>query len=77
MSEFEKISTLQDLNVQDEADLLAGYRAGLDNAQEPGSDKSRSFWHGWRNGRVDGGHVRIDADQEKLAKLYVAAQRAH
>jgi hypothetical protein len=61
----------------DEDECLAGYWAGYRNDPEPGSDKSRSFFHGWRNGRVDGGHAQTDRDQEEYARRYVAAIRAH
>lgn len=60
-----------------EDDCLAGYLAGLRDEPEPGSDKSRSFFHGWRNGRADRGHVELDEAQREYARRYVAASRAH
>lgn len=60
-----------------EDECLAGYLAGLHDASEPGNDKSRSFHHGWRNGRVDRGHAEPDAAQREYAKSHVRAQRAH
>ena len=53
MSEYQPLSSVRDLDVLDEADCVAGYLAGLDDAPEPGSDKSKSYWHGWRNGMMD------------------------
>jgi hypothetical protein len=61
----------------DDDDCLAGYRAGLDGAPEPGSDKSRSFLHGWRNGMADKGRLPISAEQRKYAEAYVRHQRSH
>jgi len=61
----------------DEAECVAGYWSGRRNDPEPGSDKSRSFCHGWRNGRVDGGYAQTDRDQQEYARRYVEAQRAH
>jgi ribosome modulation factor len=61
----------------DEEECLAGYRAGLNGEPEPGSDKSRSFLHGWRNGMVDKGRLTISTDQVEYAKSYIRAQRAH
>jgi hypothetical protein len=51
--------------------MVAGYRAGLDGTSEPGSDKSRSYWHGWRNGMMDSGRATIDDAQAKLAREIV------
>lgn len=76
MAEFEPVSTKADLGTLDADDVLAGYRAGLAGAGEPGSDKSRGYWHGWRNAMVDRGVVRIDRAQELLAREIVAAARA-
>lgn len=59
----------------DEDDCLAGYWSGYRNEPEPGSDKSRSFFHGWRNGRVDGGHAKIDEAQTEYARRYVNSRR--
>ena len=77
MSEFKPISTLEDLNLQDTDELLAGYHAGLENLAEPGSDKSRAYWHGWRNGRTDRGVTPVDTSQAELARRFVLRQRAH
>lgn len=77
MSEFEKITTLQDPSRQDEKEMLEGYRAGLRGDPEPGSDKSRAHWHGWRNGVVDQGAAEVDGEQAELARLVVAAGRTH
>jgi len=61
----------------DDDDCLAGYRAGLDGEPEPGSDKSRSFLHGWRNGMVDKGRLPISAEQVEYAASYVRQRRSH
>lgn len=58
-------------------DVIDGYRSGYRGESEPGSDKSRSFFHGWRNGRVDGGHDQIDRAQIEFASAHVAMQRSH
>ena len=61
----------------DDDECLAGYWSGYRNEPEPGSDKSRSFFHGWRNGRVDGGHAQADQAQTEYARKYVAQRRQH
>lgn len=60
-----------------DADVIDGYRSGHRGESEPGSDKSRSFFHGWKNGRVDGGHDPIDERQAAFARAYVGNQRSH
>ncbi|WP_043171533.1 hypothetical protein [Bordetella bronchiseptica] len=71
MSEFQPVRTMTDLTLLDEDDVLLGYREGLDGAAEPGSDKSRSYWHGWRNAQVDRGWASADDAQCQLAREYV------
>lgn len=55
--------------------MVAGYMDGLYNAAAPGSDKSRSYWHGWRNGMVDGRHAEMDDAQAMLARELVGKYR--
>jgi len=75
MAEFDRIVTLRDLANQDPAEMLSGYRAGLNGDPEPGSDKSRGFWHGWLNGMVDSGRREKDQAQAILAARYSEAAR--
>lgn len=71
MSEFNKVSTAAELALLDEDEIIEGYRAGLDCNAEPGSDKSRSYWHGWRNAQSDRGRAPVDDAQQRLAsELY-------
>lgn len=71
MPEFRPVSTMPDLCVLDEFEIAAGYFSGLRGGPEPlASTVSRSYWHGWRNGAVDGGHRPKDADQDLLAHAY-------
>jgi hypothetical protein len=76
VSEFRKVSTTADLANLDGDEILAGYLAGYKGEPEPGSDKSRSFWHGWRNGMADAGRVKIDAEQRALVAAIIRRQRA-
>jgi hypothetical protein len=71
MSEYAPVRTKAELDLLNEADMLAGYQSGYNGDAEPGSDRSRSFWHGWRNGRVDGKHDQIDCHQVALAREVV------
>lgn len=49
-------------------DVREGYHDGLAGDPEPGGNRSRAYWHGWRNGRVDGGHAQRDEAQAQLAR---------
>ena len=55
----------------DLTDVLEGYRDGYAGECEPGNNRSLSFWHGWRNGLVDGGHRQKDDAQAELARDYL------
>lgn len=78
MPEFSPVTTLRELEALDDAEVLAGYVAGFRGAPEPVSSAvSRSYWHGWRNGRVDGGHAAVDAAQLLLAHLANPSHRLH
>lgn len=71
MSEFDPVRTKIDLDGLDENEMVSGYLAGQENSPEPGNDKSRSYWHGWRNGMVDFGHMKIDSAMAQLAREVV------
>lgn len=75
MSEFQPVETVEDLNGLDDDEMLEGYMYGLNNDAEPGSDKSRSFWHGWRNGAVDSKRKEIDGHQMRLAEAICGPSR--
>ena len=77
MSEFKPVETLADLANLDEDEIVAGYRSGQ-CADEPGSDKSRSYWHGWRNAQTDRGRVQPDIHQTRLVRAFLGAScRGH
>lgn len=72
----EPIKDAADLAELNEADLLEGYRDGRAGEPEPKGNRSKSYWHGWRNGAVDGGHREIDAAGRALVRSYLDAQNA-
>lgn len=75
MSEFQPVTTLADLDSLDADEMLEGYRDGRDGEPEPGNNRSRSYWHGHRNGAVDGGHRQKDAAQALLAHFVLERER--
>ena len=75
MSEREPIKTLDALNKLSSDEVVEGYFDGLNN--EPcGGNRSVDYWHGWRNGMVDGKHVEIDDAQRILVHEYAKSQKA-
>lgn len=74
MSEFRPVLTMEDLLTLDVAELAEGYRDGRANAPAPGNNRTRSYWHGWRNGRCDGGFVEPDEGQRALARAFHKAK---
>jgi hypothetical protein len=71
MSEYAPVCTKAELELLDDAEVVEGYLYGFNGGAEPGSNRSRSFWHGWRNGQVDGKHTGIDDAQMRLAREIV------
>lgn len=61
------ITKANQLNDLDDAELMQGYWDGKDNEPEPGDNRSYSYWHGWRNGMMDGKHMPHDAASRALA----------
>ena len=69
------VTTVEELETLDDVDMVEGYRGGRQGDPEPGGNRSKSYWHGWRNGRVDGKHDEGDAAQRILAHEFVRRQR--
>jgi hypothetical protein len=67
MAEFIPVETIIDFRKLDDGEVLEGYFDGFHGSPAPGSDRSRSFWHGWRNGQVDAGFAEPDLAQLSLA----------
>ena len=76
MSKFAPITTLDALSTLESDEVVEGYFDGFHNEPEPGDNRSLSYWHGWRNGMVDGRHREIDGAQDELARVYAAAERS-
>lgn len=77
MSEFEPVRTVVELNMLDQDEITEGYRDGRDGEPEPGNNRSRSYWHGWRNGAADGRHRENDDAQRELARDCLRHARAN
>ena len=79
MTEFgpygEPAKTLEEVEAFDDAELFQGYRDGMRNEPEPNGNRTRAYWHGWRNGQVDARWRKSDFYQQKLASLFVRRGR--
>mgnify|MGYP000243368493 CR=1 FL=1 len=47
------VTTVAELDKMDLGEIIDGYHDGLDGAPEPKGNRSKSYWHGWRNGTAD------------------------
>ena len=68
MSEFKPATTVEDLQLLDVDKILEGYRDGSRGEPEPGNNRSRSYWHGWRNGIADTKRMEADESMSLLAR---------
>lgn len=68
------ITQVADLMDLDKDEVVEGYFDGFKN-ELCGDNRSRSYWHGWRNGRVDGKHAVKDSAQSALAHSVVSQKK--
>lgn len=75
MNERAPVTTVDELLTLNDAEIVEGYNDGYRGEPEPGGNRSKSYWHGWRNGRVDGKHDPKDAAMALLAHQIVRDPR--
>lgn len=63
----EAITTIEELLALEEGEMVEGYRDGFSGEPEPGGNRSRAYWHGWRNGNTDFRRAHPDDAQRSLA----------
>lgn len=73
---FEPVRTLDDLDSLSETDMIEGYTSGERGDPEPGENRGRAFWHGWRCCMFDLGQLKADDFHRKLVRDWLARQRA-
>lgn len=64
---FTPVSTKADLDTLDLDQIVDGYRSAKRGDPEPGPNRGRAFWHGWRNRMMDYGEIPPDAASRQLA----------
>lgn len=72
---FEPVRTKADLDTLEFSDVLEGYMSAERGDPEPGENRGRAFWHGWRNRMIDMGELPSDAASHQLAHECVQANR--
>lgn len=75
MRKFEPVRTFADLETLDESQIVEGYRSAERGDPEPGENRGRSFWHGWRNRMIDLGELPSDDASRQLVREFLASQR--
>lgn len=68
------VTTLAELDALNSDEMVEGYLAGFYGEAEPGNNRSKAYWHGWRNGTADRTKT-SDWAQQELARLIVARSR--
>ena len=64
------VTTMTALATLNDAEIIEGYHDG--RAGDPcGDNRSRYYWHGWRNGMMDSKRMPSDSASEQLAHEYV------
>jgi ribosome modulation factor len=64
------VSTIEEFRELDEAAVLCGYMDGIQGLPFEFAELTKSYWHGWRNGAVDGGFVEPDLAQIELERAF-------
>ena len=62
------VVTAEEVMAFDSAEVVEGYNDGSANEPEPSGNRSKAYWHGWRNGMVDGRHMKGDAAMNQLIR---------
>jgi hypothetical protein len=70
------VVSLDELDALDSAEMVEGYHDGYQNEPRPSGNRSKSYWHGWRNGMMDGKLMPVDASAMVLVRAVVARNRA-
>jgi hypothetical protein len=74
---FSPVGTLEELDALDGAQIIEGYLAAERGDSEPGENRGKAFWHGWRNRMIDMGELPPCQHARALAGLLVARDRQH
>lgn len=76
MPNYPPVATQDDLATLDEAEIVQGYLDFRRGDPEPGANRGRSYWHGWRNAAIDHGQIKKDDAAAALAHDVAPRRRA-
>jgi hypothetical protein len=65
---FEPVRTKADLDSLDQSEIFEGYLSAERGDPEPGPNRGRAFWHGWRNRMIDMRELPMDAAAMQLVR---------
>ena len=71
---FAPVRTVVDLETLDQDEITAGFMDGYrdPDAPEPGPNRGRGYWHGWRCAMMDLGKIEIDDAHHRFVHEMVA-----
>lgn len=72
---FQPVITLADLDSLDDAEIVEGYTSAERGDPEPGENRGRAFWHGWRCRMMDFGLIESTPEHRRLVREYVNRRR--
>lgn len=73
---FEPVRTKADLDQLDPNEIVEGYKSAERGDPEPGPNRGRAFWHGWRNRMIDLHELPQDDASRQLVREVVRARRS-
>jgi hypothetical protein len=73
---FDRVATLADLDALDETEIVDGYCSTQRGDPEPGENRGRAFWHGWRCRMMDFGEIKADKVHYRLVGEWLARERS-
>jgi hypothetical protein len=69
------VTTLEDLDALDEAEMVAGHLSAQWGDPEPGMNHSRSWHHGWRTRMMDFNEIPVPPEHRQLINLWLDRER--
>lgn len=76
MANFEPVRTKAELDTLDFNDILEGYMSAERGDPEPGANRGKAFWHGWRNRMIDMHELPMDEAAFQLAREIGVAKKS-
>lgn len=72
---FVPVRTKEELDTLNSDDIHDGYMSAERGDPEPGENRGKAYWHGWRNRMIDMHQLPSDDASRRLAREVVAADR--